>query len=81
MNWIKIKKGRKMNHTQHKFLTTAVVFIMMLIGVFIAAQFQEISLGAVNISLLLVNALLLLIILGILLQIRETFIVKSKKKS
>ncbi len=70
-----------MNHTQHKFLTTAIVFLMMIIGVFISAQFKEISLGILNISLLLVNALLLLIILGILLQVKENYSEKSKKKS
>lgn len=70
-----------MNHAQHKFLTTAIVFLMMIIGVFISAQFKEISLGILNISLLLVNALLLLIILGILLQVKENYSEKSKKKS
>lgn len=69
-----------MNHTQHKFLTTAIVFVIMIIGVFIALQFREISMGALNIGLLLVNALLLLIILGILLQMNESF-AGSKKKS
>ena len=69
-----------MNHTQHKFLTTAIVFVIMVIGVFIASQFREVSLGALNIGLLLVNALLLLIILGILLQMNESF-TGSKKKS
>lgn len=70
-----------MNHAQHKFLTTAIVFLMMIIGVFISAQFKEVSLGILNISLLLVNALLLLIILGILLQVKENFSEKTKKKS
>jgi len=70
-----------MNHTQHKFLTTVVVFVIMVAGVFIAAQFKDFSLGAMNIGLLLVNAILLLIILGILLQLKENFAEKSKKKS
>ena len=70
-----------MNHTQHKFLTTMVVFVIMVAGVVISAQFKDFSLGAMNIGLLLVNALLLLIILGILLQLKETFAEKSKKKS
>ncbi|MBI2657343.1 hypothetical protein HYX08_01465 [Candidatus Woesearchaeota archaeon] len=69
-----------MNHTQHKFLTTAIVFVIMVIGVFIASQFREISLGALNIGLLLVNALLLLIILGILLQMNEN-VAGSKKRA
>ena len=69
-----------MNHTQHKFLTTAIVFVIMVLCVFIASQFREISLGALNIGLLLVNALLLLIILGILLQMNESF-AGNKKKS
>ena len=70
-----------MNHTQHKFLTTAVVFVMLIIGIFTATRFNDISVSAVNISLLLVNALLLLIILGILLQLKENFIDRNKKKS
>ena len=69
-----------MNHVQHKFLITAVVFITAVIGVFIAARFNEIIISSINISLLLVNALLLLIILGILLQIKENFGGKNKKK-
>lgn len=70
-----------MNHVQHKFLTTAIVFLIMVIGVFISAQFKDVSLGILNISLLLVNALLLLIILGILLQVKENFSGKKQKKS
>lgn len=69
-----------MNHAQHKFLTTAIVFVIMVTGVFIASRLREISLGALNIGLLLVNALLLLIILGILLQVKENF-ADNKKKS
>ena len=69
-----------MNHAQHKFLTTAIVFIIMVIGVFTAARFNSISLGALNIGLLLANAILLLIILGILLQMKEN-LPESKKKS
>ena len=70
-----------MNHTQHKLLTTAIVFVIMVIGVFLAAQLREISLGILNIGLLLVNALLLLIILGILLEVKESFTYTNKKKS
>ena len=69
-----------MNHVQHKFLITAVVFITAVIGVFIAARFNEIIISSINISLLLVNSLLLLIILGILLQIKENFGGKNKKR-
>ena len=70
-----------MNHAQHKFLTTAIVFVIMIVGIVVAAQFQNISLGALNISLLLVNALLLLIIFGVLLQVKETLVDKTRKKS
>lgn len=70
-----------MNHTQHKFLTTSVVFLMMVIGVFIAARFKDIDLGAMNLVLLLVNSLLLLIILGIILHLKENFGDRNKKKS
>ena len=70
-----------MNHTQHKFLTTSVVFLMMVIGVFIAARFRDIDLGAMNLVLLLVNSLLLLIVLGIILHLKEEFGNKTKKKS
>ena len=70
-----------MNHKQHKFLTTAIVFVIMVTGVSIAAQFKDVSLGAMNIGLLLVNALLLLIILSILLHLKENLIDKTKKKS
>lgn len=68
-----------MNHAQHKFLTTAIVFVIMVTGIFIASQFKDFSLGAMNIALLLVNALLLLIILAILFQLKEKFS-KFKKK-
>lgn len=68
-----------MNHKQHKFLTTAIVFVIMVIGVVVAARFSEVSLGAMNIGLLLVNALLLLVILGILLQLKESLTKKSGK--
>ena len=70
-----------MNHAQHKFLTTAIVFVIMVIGVVVAAQFQNVSLGALNIGLLLVNALLLLIIFGVLLQLKESIVGKTRKKS
>ncbi|MDP3764889.1 MAG: hypothetical protein Q8R04_00095 [Nanoarchaeota archaeon] len=69
-----------MNHKQHKFLTTAIVFVIMVVGVSIAARFNDISLGAMNIGLLLVNALLLLIILSILLHIKEN-LTENKQKS
>lgn len=71
-----------MNHNQHKFLTTLVVFVIMIIGVYIAAKFKDINLGAMNLVLLLANSLLLLITLGILLHIKENLNVleKTKKK-
>lgn len=69
-----------MNHIHHKFFTSVVVIVIMVAGVFIAARFKDISLGAMSISLLLVNALLLLIILGILLQIKESLAEKKQKK-
>lgn len=70
-----------MNHAQHKFLTTGVVFLMMVIGVFIAARFKEIDLGAMNLVFLLVNSLLLLIILGIILHLNEGFGAPIKSQS
>jgi len=70
-----------MNHTQHKFLTTVIVFIIMVIGVIVAAQFSDINLGAINFSLLLVNSILLLITLGIVLQLKENPTQKNQKKS
>jgi len=70
-----------MNHKQHKFTTTLVVFVIMIIGIFVASRFQNISLGVLNISLLLANSILLLIILGILLQMKESQTEKTKKKS
>jgi|GEM_PF-6488747 len=69
-----------MNHAQHKFLTTSVVFLMMVTGVFIASRFKEIDLGAMNLVLLLVNSLLLLIILGIMLRLKENFGEAKKKR-
>ncbi len=69
-----------MNHAQHKFFTATVVFLMTIIGVTIAAQFKEVSLGVLNMGLLLVNASLLLIIIGILLQVKEDFTQKTKKR-
>ena len=69
-----------MNHAQHKLLTTSVVFLMMVIGVFIAARFKEIDLGAMNLILLLVNSLLLLIVLGLIFHLKEEFGNKVRKK-
>lgn len=69
-----------MNHTQHKFLTTAIVFVITVIGIFIAARFQDDTLGAMNIGLLLVNTLLLLIIIGILLSLKDFAENKETKK-
>ena len=69
-----------MNHKQHKFLITTIVFVMIIIGVFFAAQFKEVSFGFISIALLLVNSILLLIIVGILLMIKETLHEKSKKR-
>lgn len=69
-----------MNHAQHKILTTSVVFLMMVIGIFIAARFREIDIGAMNLVLLLVNSLLLLIILGIILHLKENFGEVKKKR-
>lgn len=73
-----------MNHKHHKFATTAIVFVMMVIGAFVATRFNDVNLGLIgitSISLLLVNALLSLIILGIMLQIKESITEKNKKKS
>ena len=70
-----------MNHTQHKFLTTSVVFLMMVLGVFLAARFKDIGLGAMNLVLLLVNSLLPLIVLGIILHLKEGFgAIKNQNK-
>ena len=69
-----------MNHAQHKLLTTSVVFLMMVIGVFIAARFKEIDLGAMNLVLLLVNSLLPLIVLGLIFHLKEEFGNKVRKK-
>ena len=68
-----------MDHSQHKFLTTVIVFALTVIGIFVGSRLKEISLGAINIGLLLVNALLLLVILGILLQIKDNISIKNKK--
>ncbi len=68
-----------MNHAQHKFLTTVIVIVMMFIGVFIAAQFKEINLDAMNLVLLLVNSLLLLITFGVLLHINENLPTSKKR--
>lgn len=69
-----------MNHTQHKFLTTAVIFIIMIMGIFLATKFNNINIGAMNLVLLLSNSLLLLITLGILLHLRESLIETSKNR-
>ena len=69
-----------MNHAQHKLLTTSVVFLMMVIGVFVAARFKEIDLGAMNLVLLLVNSLVLLIVLGLIFHLKEEFGNKVRKK-
>ena len=69
-----------MNHAQHKFITTLILFVIMVIGVIVGAQFKEVSLGVLNMGLLLVNSLLLLIIWGILLQLKESPNEKSKKR-
>ena len=70
-----------MDNTRHMFLTTTIVLLIMIIGVFIASKYTEINLGAMNLVLLLVNSLLLLIILSILLNVKEGVNKKNEKKS
>ena len=63
-----------MKASQQKFYTAVVIFVLVIAGILIAAQFDGISIGAMTIALLLVNSLLLLIVISMLLP-KE----KSKK--
>jgi hypothetical protein len=60
-----------MDNKDHKIFTTFIVFILMVTGVVIAGQFNQISHDALNTALLLVNSLLLLIIMGIVFHMRD----------
>ena len=68
-----------MNHTEYKFYTATIVFVLLVAGVLISTKFASVNMGAMNIGMLLVNSLLLLVIVGILLQIHEQLAHKKKK--
>ena len=68
-----------MNHTEYKFYTATIVFVLLVAGVLISTKFASVNMGAMNIGMLLVNSLLLLVIVGILLQIHEQLAQKKKK--
>ena len=67
----------------HKFLTTAGILVIMIIGVLLATKFENINvnLAPTNTALLLVNSLLSLIILGILLSPKGNITETSKKRA
>ena len=61
-------------HIPYRFLTTMLVFVIMVVGFFIATKLNElkdINFSAVNTSLLLANSVVLLMIFGVLLRLRE----------
>ncbi len=68
-----------MSQATYKFLTTISILAIMVIGVFLAAQFKD-AVNIINTSLLLVNALLLLMIVTILLSSRISISGKTKNK-
>ncbi len=58
-----------MSQAISKFLITLSILAVMVVGIFLAAQFKD-AVNVINTSLLLVNAFLLLIIVTILLSSR-----------
>ena len=68
-----------MGQATYKFLTTISILVVMVTGVFLAAQFTD-AVNIINTSLLLVNALLLLMIITILLSSRISISGKTKNK-
>lgn len=68
-----------MGQATYKFLTTISILVVMVTGVFLAAQFKD-AVNIINTSLLLVNALLLLMIITILLSSRISISGKTKNK-
>ena len=68
-----------MIQTTYKFLTTISILVIMVVGVLLAAQFKD-AVNIINTSLLLVNALLLLMIVTILLSSRISISGKTKNK-
>jgi len=62
-----------MDHKDHKIFTTLLVFILMIAGVLIAGQFDQVSHDALNTALLLVNSLLLLIMMGMIFHIKDNY--------
>ena len=68
-----------MNKIPYKFLTAVGVFIIMVVGVTLASKFESFDLSAITTGLLLADSLVLLIILGILLKIRDDIQSKNKK--
>lgn len=73
------KKEEKMSQATYKFFTTLSILVIMVIGVFLAAQFKD-AVNIINTSLLLVNALLLLMIVTILLSSRVNVSGKTKNR-
>ena len=68
-----------MSQNTYKFLITLSILVIMIIGIFLASQFKD-AVNVINTSLLLVNALLLLMIVTILLSSRASISGKTKNK-
>ena len=60
-----------MNHNDHKLYTTVIIFVLMVVGVLIAGQFDQVSHDALNTAMLLVNSLLLLIMMGMMFRMKD----------
>jgi len=68
-----------MSQVTYKFLMTLSILVIMFIGIFLATQFKD-AVNIINTSLLLVNALLLLMIVTILLSSKANTSGKTKNK-
>ena len=64
----------------YRFITTIVIFVVLVTGFVMGSklkEFENVDFGAINIGLLLANSVLLLIMFGILVHIRNEFFKKE----
>lgn len=74
-----------MDHRHHKFfiglISIIILIIGLLLGVFLAANLRFVDLEAITLALLLTTIILLLIIGGLVLEIKDILIPKTAQKT
>ena len=73
-----------MDHRHHKFFIGATALLILIIGLslgmFLTAKTRFVDLEVITLGLLLTTTILLLIVGGIVLEIKESLIKKVKKR-